>query len=100
MNINFKREYSFNELLGVGEGRLRFDFALFNQEKLIGLIEYQGNQHTDKNDPWWTPTLQQHDRMKINYCKENDIPLIIINYNELNTLTTEGLKDKINEYCY
>ena len=98
LNIYYQKEYIFEDLKDIFS--LRFDFALFNQEELIGLIEYQGEQHTNKNNPWHSSNLEKHDQMKFDYCNKNNIPLIIINYNELNTLTSERLKDKINEYCY
>jgi len=44
-NIEFKREYSFEELKGFNNGKLRFDFAIFNKNILQGLIEFQGEQH-------------------------------------------------------
>lgn len=40
------QEYSFKDLYRVSpQHPLRFDFALFENEKLIGLIEYNGRQH-------------------------------------------------------
>ena len=38
-HINFKREYTFNDLRGPGGKNLRFDFAIL-QNELQGLIEY------------------------------------------------------------
>lgn len=44
--VIFQRQYSFPDLRGDKNGRLRFDFAIFNDKKqLIRLIEFQGEQH-------------------------------------------------------
>lgn len=78
-NISFQREYSFNNLKD--KKCLRFDFAVFDvSEKLIGLIEYQGQQHYE-NDNLFNHfgLLQKHDLMKQEYCKQNNIPLLILN---------------------
>ena len=44
-SLIFKREYSFNNLRGANNGKLRFDFAIFKEGILKGLIEFQGEQH-------------------------------------------------------
>ena len=42
-HISFKQEYCFSDLKNPDtDCYLRYDFALFNQEQLIGLIEYNG----------------------------------------------------------
>lgn len=41
-NIEFSTQYTFPDLLGVGNKHLRFDFAIFNNKKLSHLIEYNG----------------------------------------------------------
>jgi len=43
LKMNFKYQYSFKNCKNIKP--LPFDFALFNNKKLIGLIEYQGIQH-------------------------------------------------------
>lgn len=44
-NVNYSREYIFSDLKGPGGGHLRFDFAIFQDNKLYKLIEFQGEQH-------------------------------------------------------
>ena len=39
-NIDFKQEFSFEDLKDILP--LRFDFAIFKNELLVGLIEFQG----------------------------------------------------------
>lgn len=60
---------------------LRFDFAIFSNNKLLGLIERQGIQHV-KNVKWHTEALEKHDQMKKEYCSQNNIPLFEIMYND------------------
>lgn len=78
-NIIYQREFTFEDLKD--KGRLRFDFAIFNQNnKLIGLIEYQGQQHYEPNNKFSrNGLLQEHDNMKLIYCKQHNIPLLILN---------------------
>lgn len=86
-SISFQKEYSFSDCCDIKP--LRFDFALFDeQEKLIGLIEYQGIQHYqyDEDNSWNTEEhfnkLIEHDQLKKDYCKNNNISLYEIKYNE------------------
>lgn len=80
-DISYIKEYSFSDLRGK-KHPLRFDFAIFKDDKLCYLIEYQGEQHFHsvkyyggeedfKNRQW-------RDYLKKEYCKKNNIPLIII----------------------
>jgi hypothetical protein len=41
-NCNYIKEYKFLDLVGENGGTLRFDFAVFEKEKLIYLIEFDG----------------------------------------------------------
>lgn len=83
-HINFIQEYSFENL--VDKRKLRFDFAIFDNEgNLSHLIEYDGQQHTDKNKPFYSENQILHDNMKNNYCKQNNIKLIRLNkYSNIN----------------
>lgn len=86
-NIEFVQQYTFDDLIGQSS-KLRFDFALFNQSHLIGLIEYQGIQHYIPIDDFGGIAkfnLQiQYDQKKMDYCQLNDIPLLILNKNNIN----------------
>lgn len=81
--INFKREYHFPDLKNIQP--LRFDFAIFNTNlQLVGLIEYNGEQHylNYERGQYTFEILEKiktHDQMKIDYCKEHNIPLLILN---------------------
>lgn len=72
--IEFKQQFFFKDL--IDKLPLRFDFAIFKKGELIGLVEYQGEQHFDKNNPYWSETLARHDEAKREYCRINNIPLL------------------------
>ena len=63
---------------------LPFDFALFNKNKLIALIEYQGKQHYEVVKHFGGESgfnvRKKRDEIKRNYCISNNIPLIEIPY--------------------
>lgn len=75
---------------------LPFDFAVFNNEdKLMLLIEYDGQQHFKAVQFGGIPQeravenfkiTQLHDQIKNTYCRENSIPLLRIPYNKLNNI--------------
>ena len=94
-NFIFKQEYSFADLKDILP--LRFDFAIFNdKQELLGLIEFQGEQHTSKSNGYYSPDLIKHDKMKEEYCIKNNIPLIIIYYKKGYNLTINDLQlDKL-----
>lgn len=81
-NISYQKEFIFLDLYSENNRPLRFDFAIFNEyNKLSFLIEYQGEQHYNKNSRYYSDNLIEHDKMKINYCKEKGIKLLILNKN-------------------
>lgn len=89
-NIQYVKEYSFNDLIDVLP--LRFDFALFRNDRLIGLIEYQGEQHYNPSNGFYNETIIEHDKMKKEYCQKNNIPLIEIKYKRNYNLKLEDLQ--------
>lgn len=96
-NIKFQREFSFNDLKDLN--LLRFDFAIFDyNNNLYCLIEFQGEQHYNTSNGYYNETIIKHDKMKIDYCKKNNIKLNIIKYKRNHNLTFDelGLED-LNE---
>lgn len=90
-NIVYKREYSFEDLLGVNQGKLRFDFAIFSKDnQLIELIEFQGKQHFEETS-LWNNDNKIHDEYKRKYCKEHNIELLEIPYYDIDKITLEYL---------
>lgn len=84
-NIKFETQFSFDDLLGLGGRKLKFDFAVFKDNKIYKLIEFDGKFHFEKvyiNDSH--ETTQIHDEIKNKYCSERNIPLIRIPYWKFN----------------
>lgn len=90
-NINFISEYSFADLKSQKNHLLRFDFAIFENNQLIRLIEFDGEQHFNTRSPFFSNELVFNDQSKNEYCKSHNIPLVRIPYNELNNLSLELL---------
>lgn len=90
-NILYKKEYTFDDLINENGNKLKFDFAIFENNNLKCLIEYDGEQHyLYKTDNFWKDTLkkrQERDIIKNNYCLENNILLYRIPYWEKNNLS-------------
>ena len=88
-NIPFIREFRFKNCRD--KNQLPFDFYVDNKY----LIEYDGEQHTIETRPGscWHDLqyYQKHDKIKNEYCKQNNIPLIRIPYSLFNDLTIEDL---------
>lgn len=91
-NIKFKSQVSFKDCHY--KDMLRFDFGVYDDDnKLKYLIEYQGVQHYQKVE-WTRDTLkdrQLRDNIKVEYCKNNNIPLLIIPYTKYSTLSINDL---------
>lgn len=94
-NIQFKKEYSFDDLRGINNGKLRFDFAIFNNNILKGLIEFQGEQHFYPVKAFGgIETFKErtyNDQKKLDYCENNNIPLLLLR-------KTDNIKEKINQF--
>jgi DNA-directed RNA polymerase subunit RPC12/RpoP len=86
--INFESQYVIEQCKNVKP--LPFDFAIFDDKKLICLIEYQGEQHYKALDYFGGEEgFEQrkiNDNIKRKYCIENNIPLIEIPYWEFDNL--------------
>lgn len=96
LNIEFIPQYKFDDCKL--EYVLRFDFAIFSNNKFLGLIEFDGKQHFEPIDFFggedgFKKTVER-DNIKNTYCKSNDIPLLRLPY----TLKQDEIKNKIYEY--
>ena len=99
MNISYKKEYIFSDYKNA-----RFDFALFKDNKLYCLIEYDGPQHfADKISGRWNNQdryeniTHPKDIEKNKYCKENNIPLLRIPYYQYDNLNKNFLEKEIKK---
>ena len=89
--LSYQKEFIFSDLVSENNIPLRFDFAVFENDKLAYLIEYDGEQHfLNKTDKIWADSLEKRqvrDKVKNQYCLNNNITLYRIPYWEKNNLT-------------
>lgn len=85
--IEFNPQQTFDGLIGLGGGLLRFDFALYNKDNKMFLIEYDGEYHYKPIEGIeMLQYTQEHDRRKNEYCKLHNITLYRIPYWERDVL--------------
>lgn len=84
-NISFIEEFVFIDL-----SKSRFDFAIIDNNKVIRLIEFDGEQHFKNIKFWGGLELQQkRDKIKNEYALSHNIPLVRIPYWEKDNITLE-----------
>jgi len=80
-NINYKPQHRFPDCRNILT--LPFDFYL---PEYNTCIEYNGRQHYEPINKWGgvenLKEIQRRDKIKMEYCKNNNIPLLIIKYND------------------
>jgi len=83
LGIKYSQQYRIKECKN--KNTLPFDFAVWVNGKL-GLIEYNGIQHYQITK--FNPTekeleeQQTRDKLKIDFCNKNNIPLLVISYKD------------------
>jgi hypothetical protein len=85
-NIEYKTQYRLDGC--VNDRILKFDFAIFKNNNLSLLIEFDGRQHEFgfNNNSESLSKIQKNDKIKNDYCKDNNILLYRISYkNIINT---------------
>lgn len=81
MNCNIKIQYKFNDLIGKNNEKLKFDFAIFNNNNdLVCLIEVDDEEHRYRHFGNSKRQLERQesikrDRLKDKYCLDNNITL-------------------------
>lgn len=97
-NIQFSREFQQK----INNQNMRYDFGIFNNNQLIYLIEYDGEQHFKSNKHFggeeYLKYIQEHDAIKNQWCKNNNIPLIRIPYTHYNNLCIDDLKLETSKF--
>lgn len=91
LNISYIRQYKTPDCKDKRE--LPFDFKVILDENTYFFIEFNGIQHYfpceyfdgDNKDIAFELRCK-HDKIKSDYCKENNIPLLIIPYTQINSL--------------
>lgn len=102
-HFQFEREYKISECKYIRP--LPFDFAVFNDDILVCLIEFDGEQHNIAKDFFGGEKglrkRKMYDEIKNNYCSKHKIVLIRVPYHELGNidefLTNEFTK---NNFIY
>lgn len=80
LRVHFYRETRIKECRG-DKKTLPFDFGVYAGNELVALIEFNGCQHyipTFSMEDW--EKTRKTDEIKAQYCKENNIPLLVVPY--------------------
>ena len=99
-NIPFIKEKRFSDLIFEDTKKLaRFDFYVNNSY----LIEFDGRQHFIQSNGIYDneekfKRTQEHDKIKNDYCKKHNIPLIRIPFTEIEKLNIDMLKPETSQY--
>jgi hypothetical protein len=84
-NIEHKAQFRFPDCKNIRP--LPFDFAIFGKGKIAGLIEFQGRQHYEAvtyfGGEEGLKYINKNDNIKLEYCKQNNIPLLLASYWDL-----------------
>ena len=87
--IQYKKEVTFPDLHK--KNALRFDFGIYEGNKLLCIVEIDGEQHFKPVEMFGGyssfVTCKAHDRIKNKYCLRKNIPLYRIPYYDINTIT-------------
>lgn len=99
-NVEYLKEKTFFDCLSPRGVNLRYDFAILKDNKIIRLIEYDGEFHYKVRDDFFGGEKellyrQECDKIKTEYAQSVNIPLIRIPYYKQNEITYENL---FNDY--
>lgn len=92
--ITFISQYSFNDCLSPKKRKLKFDFAVFRDDRLFGIIEFQGSQHSILNPKEGRfiqsqekfLITQQYDKIKQDYLIQKQIKHLYIDFTEIRNI--------------
>jgi len=80
-NYNIIVQYTFDDLKGETNELLKYDFAITNNKNnLLGLIEIDDEEHRYNHTQPRRVKARERDRIKDKYCKDNNIPLLRVEY--------------------
>lgn len=98
--INFEEQYSFDDCLSPKGRKIRFDFAIIQNDAVVGLIEFNGKQHYEPVEFFGSTERfelqRQIDNMKRNYCTNNNIPLLEVHYKNLGKINLDYFIQELN----
>lgn len=96
MSVSFIPQYTFSDCKYINT--LHFDFAIFYNNNLLGLVEYDGKQHFEPIDFFGGQNgfelTKVRDEIKNSYCITHNIPLLRLPY----TLSFDNIKKELYEY--
>jgi hypothetical protein len=96
-NIEYKNQVRFKNCKN--KKPLPFDFGIYKNDNLLGLIEYQGEQHYIPRECFGGikrfNIVKKHDQIKRTFAKNNNIPYLEICYKDLKKVN-QKLLDFIN----
>ncbi len=100
LNVQFEEQYKFEDCKSDKGYYLYFDFAIFKDNDLLCLLEYDGKQHFIANDLFGgekslIETISR-DNIKNKYCADNDIQIYRFPY----TMSNDEIKEKIMNIIY
>ena len=101
MDINFRTQYSFEDCRFPESNRLAyFDYAIFSDDELLGLIEYDGIQHQVgwNEDQKSLNEIKAKDKFKEYYCYLHNIPLIRISSVDYSKIDSNYLNAIIQQF--
>lgn len=97
-DVAYEMQYSFPDCRD--KGILKFDFAIFTENQLSCLVEYDGKQHFQPieyfgGEEGYTKTVRR-DEIKNTYCEENGINLVRIPY----SYTVSQIEETLSNIIY
>ena len=95
-NISFKKQVNLPDLVAEFGGYPTYDFAILDeQEEIIRLIEFDGNQHVRPYDYFGGEEkfekVKKNDSLKNEYAISHNIPLVRIPYSKRDSMTLDDL---------
>lgn len=94
--ISFATQFTFPDLRTDRGGTPRFDYAIFKNNTLYCLIEYNGEQHYNPTSSWYSDEYKERDELKRRYCDSKNIPLLTWNKNSNIEEEVASLKKQIS----
>jgi len=92
-NVEYEKEKSFKDLKSKSGYPLRFDFCISGKDEIV-LIEYDGEHHIN-GEGYLSNNTIQNDKIKNEYCKDNNITLY-----RIKDCSDEDLEVKIKNILY
>ncbi|MBO5897533.1 MAG: hypothetical protein J6R04_00815 [Clostridia bacterium] len=84
LGMDYSQQSTYNDLVGINQGKLRFDFTIYEDGEILCFVECQGEQHYRPVKYFGGENkfeIQQYnDKMKVSYAENIGVPLIEIPY--------------------